>query len=145
MRYSLLLLLFTTTLFSSTDKDNLVIELEKSLMAPCCYGGTVYDHGHPEMEAEIKALVEAGKTKQEILDLYKERYGERILAIPVAKGFNLMAWVAPVIIAVIGFLIVGLYLKTTKKTPPPPSSESKGKTVPYNDEIEKELKAMDQD
>jgi len=145
MRYSLLFLLCTTTLFPSTDTDKLVIELEKSLMAPCCYGGTVYDHGHPEMEAEIKALVEAGKTKQEILDLYKERYGERILAVPVAKGFNLMAWVAPVIIAVIGFLIVGLYLRTTRKTLPPTSTEPKGKNVPYNDEIEKELKAMDQD
>jgi len=114
-------------------------------MAPCCYGGTVYDHGHPEMEAEIKALVEAGKTKQEILDLYTQRYGERILAVPIAQGFNLMVWVAPGIIAAIGFLIVGLYLKTTRKKPPATSAEPQGKTVPYNDEIERELKAMDQD
>lgn len=143
MKYALLLLLLTTTLFSSTDKDKLVIELEKSLMAPCCYGGTVYDHGHPEMSAEIRALVEAGKTKQEILDLYTQRYGERILAVPIAKGFNIMAWVAPVIIAIIGFLIVGLYLRTTQKTPSDTPSEPQGKSVPYNDEIERELKAMD--
>ena len=42
-------LLLSQGLFDD-NKNDLIIEIEKSLMATCCYSGTVYDHGNKEME-----------------------------------------------------------------------------------------------
>ena len=80
------------------EKSELIIDIEQSLMATCCWSGTVYDHGNKEMELNITAMVGNGKTKTEILDYYTDQYGERVLAVPKAEGFNIFAWIAPIVI-----------------------------------------------
>ena len=39
-------------------------------MAPCCWTGTVSDHGNPEMEEKIRSLVNEDKSKDEIIDYF---------------------------------------------------------------------------
>ena len=85
---------FFCVFLGANDQEELIMDIEKSLMATCCWSGTVYDHGNPDMEVEIVALVKAGKTKTEVLDRFVNQYGERVLAIPVAAGFNLFVWLA---------------------------------------------------
>ena len=114
MRYTFLLFFISFIIASDANKD-LVIEIEQSIMAPCCWSGTVYDHGNKELEDEISSMVHEGKNKQEILDHYVKIYGERILAIPIAQGFNIMAWGAPVIIAIAALMVLGLYLRRPVK------------------------------
>ena len=122
-------------------KSDLIMDLEQSLMATCCWSGTVYDHGNKEMEIEIAGMVNTGKTKTEILDYYKGKYGERVLAVPVAEGFNYFAWIAPIFIGLLGLTIILIYIKTTKETPP--IVESTDDSITYSDQIERELKEMD--
>ena len=112
-------------------------------MAPCCWSGTVYDHGNKELEEGIRSLVNDGNNKQEVLDHYVAIYGERILAIPVAQGFNIMAWIAPVIIAIAALTVLGLYLRTPAKNEEKSSLSTSDPSIPYDDEIEKELKELD--
>ncbi len=113
-------------------------------MAPCCWSGTVYDHGHSKLEQEIQAMVESGRTKDQIMNHYVKIYGERILAVPVAQGFNIMAWLAPIIIAIIGITFLALYLKESKSKSLELNSTDKGDvSIPYNEQIEKELKQLD--
>ena len=123
------------------EKSDLIMDLEQSLMATCCWSGTVYDHGNKEMEIEIAGMVNTGKTKTEILDYYKGKFGERVLAIPVAEGFNYFAWIAPIFIGLLGLTIILIYIKTTKETPP--IVESTDDSIAYSDQIERELKEMD--
>ena len=123
------------------EKSDLIMDLEQSLMATCCWSGTVYDHGNKEMEIEIAGMVNTGKTKTEILDYYKGKYGERVLAVPVAEGFNYFAWIAPIFIGLLGLTIILIYIKTTKETPP--IFESTDDSIDYGDQIERELKEMD--
>tara|TARA_Y100000780_G_scaffold138411_1_gene124651 strand:+ start:151 stop:573 length:423 start_codon:yes stop_codon:yes gene_type:complete len=123
------------------EKSDLIMDLEQSLMATCCWSGTVYDHGNKEMEIEIAGMVNTGKTKTEILDYYKGKYGERVLAVPVAEGFNYFAWIAPIFIGLLGLTIILIYIKTTKETPP--IVESTDDSITYSDQIERELKEMD--
>ena len=52
----LLLLTMFLTILSADEKSELIIDIEKSLMATCCWSGTVYDHGNKEMEIEIYIL-----------------------------------------------------------------------------------------
>ena len=123
------------------EKSDLIMDLEQSLMATCCWSGTVYDHGNKEMEIEIAGMVNTGKTKTEILDYYKGKFGERVLAVPVAEGFNYFAWIAPIFIGLLGITIILIYIKTTKETPP--IVETTDDSIAYSDQIERELKEMD--
>ena len=137
----LLPIIFFLSLIWADEKSDLIIDLEQSLMATCCWSGTVYDHGNKEMEIEIAGMVNTGKTKTEILDYYKGKYGERVLAVPVAEGFNYFAWIAPIFIGLLGLTIILIYIKTTKETPP--IVESTVDSIAYSDQIERELKEMD--
>jgi len=137
----LILIIFILSLVWADEKSDLIMDLEQSLMATCCWSGTVYDHGNKEMEIEIAGMVNTGKTKTEILDYYKGKYGERVLAIPVAEGFNYFAWIAPIFIGLLGLTIILIYIKTTKETPP--IVESTDDSIAYSDQIERELKEMD--
>ena len=140
------IILITTCslLFGSINQQELIKDIEKSLMAPCCWSGTVNDHGHSELEQEIQSMVEAGQTKDQIMNHYVRIYGERILAIPVAQGFNIMAWLAPIIIAIIGITFLVLYLKSsTSKSLELDSISTGDESIAYDKQIEKELKELD--
>jgi hypothetical protein len=134
-------ILLLLSLVWADEKSDLIMDLEQSLMATCCWSGTVYDHGNKEMEIEIAGMVNTGKTKTEILDYYKGKYGERVLAVPVAEGFNYFAWIAPIFIGLLGLTIILIYIKTTKEKPP--IVESTNDSFAYSDQIERELKEMD--
>jgi cytochrome c-type biogenesis protein CcmH/NrfF len=127
---------------SAQDSDDALIkDLEQSLMAPCCWSGTVFDHGHTQMEEEIESFVKAGKSKDEILAHFVEQYGEKILAAPVAKGFNLFAWIAPLMIAGIGVFILVMFIRNPKSSGRTTAKDDK--EILFDKEIEKELKEFD--
>jgi len=123
------------------EKSELIIDIEQSLMATCCWSGTVYDHGNKEMELNITAMVGDGKTKAEILDYYTDQYGERVLAVPKAEGFNIFAWIAPIVIFGLGLTIIFLYVRTSKNNLAPKVKADD--TIAYSDEIERELSELD--
>ena len=144
LKYNIMLTPFlASTLLGQTDtgKETLISELAGALMAPCCWSGTVADHGNPGMEEKIRELVSQNNTKEEIVEHFVGIYGERILAIPVARGFNLMVWLAPVIVLGLGTLILVNYLKL--QTKPQETISIAEEKVPYDDLIEKELKEME--
>ncbi|NDJ33414.1 MAG: hypothetical protein GYB64_01975 [Chloroflexi bacterium] len=63
-----------------------------------------------DWRAEIRAMLEAGATEEEIRASFADRYGRRVLATPDAASFDRFLWVLPVGGALIGavVLIVGL-------------------------------------
>lgn len=136
-KITIIFLLFNIAL----GNESLVSDLEKSLMAPCCWTGTVADHGNPNMEKSIKELVSQDMNKEEILDHFVKIYGERILAVPIAKGFNLMAWIAPILILILGCIILYNYLLVRTKISPT-TNFLDYKKVKNNELIEKELRKM---
>ena len=134
-----LLILFLSTLIAETD---LATDIKRSLISPCCWAGTVYDLDHnPEMEELINQFISQGKTKQEILEYYIGVYGERILAVPIAEGFNIMVWVTPILAGMIGITFLFFFLRTPNDIPS--SVISAPSEVAFDDEIEKELQKMD--
>ena len=136
------IILLYCALLGANDQQELIMDIEKSLMATCCWSGTVYDHGNSDMEEEIVSLVKAGKTKTEVLDHFVNKHGERVLAIPVAAGFNLFVWLAPALIGLIALFIWFQYLK------PPVIQENRLQPdyseIPHSDQIERELQELDQ-
>ncbi len=109
----------------TTEQEATARQVEEQLMAPCCFGGTVATHHSPAADAirrQVRSMVAAGASAQQILDKYLEVYGERILAQPVARGFNLLAYWMPAAGMLFGTVVVLLWLHRRRRneatTPP---------------------------
>ena len=106
-------LLLSLYAFGSEDKqiDAKAREIEDNLIAPCCWSQPVSQHYSPvaeQIRKEVRSMVAAGKSRDEILDYYVAEYGERILAAPRAKGFNLTAYILPWVALLAGACASGL-------------------------------------
>ena len=140
MKYFYLFTLFTTILFAN-NQDDIVMDIENSLMAVCCWSGTIYDHGNSDMEETIANMVQSGKNKSEIMDHFVNIYGERVLAVPVMAGFNTLAWIAPILIGIICIFVWYQYLNTPESKRVRIKNEYND--IPNIDIIEQELKEIE--
>ncbi len=72
--------------------------IDKSLICPVCPGETI-DQAQVELAKQMRGVVREklaeGRTRDEILDFFVERYGEDVLAAPPKEGFGLLAWGVP--------------------------------------------------
>jgi cytochrome c-type biogenesis protein CcmH len=86
-------------------------ELEGELMCPICAGETLAQSDTApaqRIKAYIASRIAAGATKSQIKDELVTQWGQRILAAPPRHGFNLLAWVLPLVGVVGGAGILGI-------------------------------------
>ena len=93
----------TPTAYAQARDDALEREaqaIDKMLMCPVCPAETI-DQAQVEisfqMRAVVRELLAEGKTRQEVLDYFVDRYGADILAAPPKSGTNLVAWILPIV------------------------------------------------
>lgn len=139
MRIFFLIILVIPLQANSEDKK-LNIEIEKLLMAPCCWSGTVYDHGHDQMENEIEEFIKKEKSKDDILKYYSSIYGERILSSPKSEGLTIAVWLMPPLLALAALGYYFNFMKNNIRLPKPISTSAPN--IPYDEDIEKELKEI---
>ena len=61
-----------------------------------------------EMRAEIATLVETGRTRDEIIQHFVTKYGsQEVLASPIDRGFNRLAWLLPYGAGLVGLVLIG--------------------------------------
>ena len=81
--------------------------IDKMLMCPVCPAETI-DQAQVEisfqMRAVVRELLAEGRTRQEVLDYFVDRYGADILAAPPKSGTNLVAWILPIVGVAAGLL-----------------------------------------
>jgi cytochrome c-type biogenesis protein CcmH len=65
-----------------------------------------------QMRALIKEMIDQGQDRDQIVTYFVDQYGEKVLATPPKKGFNLTAWIIPFVVIAIGAGII--YLVITK-------------------------------
>ena len=101
-----------------TNLEAIAQEIDKSLMCPICPSETI-DQSQVTLAKQMKVIVREqlsdGQSREQILDYFVDRYGTGILAAPPKTGFNLLAWVVPPIILLIGGVIVTLTISSMKK------------------------------
>jgi cytochrome c-type biogenesis protein CcmH len=68
--------------------------------------------------AYIAELIAQGKTKQEIKDALVAEYGPRVLAEPSDEGFELTAWLVPVLAALGALALVVLTARRWRRARP---------------------------
>ena len=108
---SVLALAVAPTAFAS-EQHPTQAELEGELVCPTCH--TTLDQSNAAVALRMKQFVRtriaAGDTKSEIKDQLVAQFGKGVLAAPEQKGFDLLAWVLPVVGLLAGAAVLTLLL-----------------------------------
>jgi cytochrome c-type biogenesis protein CcmH len=95
--------------------------LDKSIICPICPGETI-DQSQVElakqMKNSVRDMIEKGKSDEEILNYFSDRYGLGVLAAPPKKGFHLFAWWTPIAIIAIGITLTIIAIRSKIVQPP---------------------------
>ena len=108
---ALLIALVPVSAAAATPKTTLPA-IEKQVMCVVCRTPLAVANG-PQADAQraqIRRLIAAGKSEQQIKDRLVAEYGERVLALPTEKGFNLAIYLVPIggLAAALALLAVAL-------------------------------------
>jgi len=101
-------------------------DLEGEVMCPVC--NTTLDQSSSPAARQIKSFISqriaAGDSKNEIKDRLVAEYGPQILAAPPKKGFNLLAWLLPIVGALGGGLVLAAlaWRWSRDRDPSPPAA-----------------------
>ena len=84
-----------------------------------------------DMKRYIRERIDEGWTKQEIIDGLVDEFGRGVLATPPKSGFDLIAWVVPGIVVLIGLAAIPVLTRAWSRRPrpdaaaagPPPTDE----------------------
>jgi cytochrome c-type biogenesis protein CcmH len=96
------------------DANSRFNDLSHKLMCTCGCAEILGECNHvgcPNSEGELNELragIAAGESDQEIKNAFAAKYGAVVLAAPTARGFDLVAWIAP--FAVFGAALLGTIL-----------------------------------
>lgn len=131
-RWSALLVLFcvntATAQFTSDDPiKQRTHDIAAQLRCPVCQGLSLAD-SQSELSLQMRGVImeqlQQGKTNEEVIDYFVAKYGEWILLEPKARGFNLIAYLLPLI--VLGAGIAVLYVSVKKWTTPARTATTTG-------------------
>jgi cytochrome c-type biogenesis protein CcmH/NrfF len=122
-----LLLLAPSASWAACPKTSLA-DVEDEVMCPVCGVPLGLATEAPQAQRErafIQREAEACKSKQEIKDELVAQFGDRVLALPPEKGFNLAAYLVPAAIVLAGVAAVAtiaLHRRRSGGPPAPPPS-----------------------
>ena len=115
--FSIIYFLFLGPLYSSEEKINL-LEIYKNLRCLVCQGQSIAD-SNSDFAATIKLVVQdqvnEGKTKNEIYTFLISKYGEWIVYQPTFNKNNLLLWIIPYFIFIVGGSIIFAITRKSKR------------------------------
>ncbi len=108
-------------LMGASDNTSRVEKLGHQMMCMCSCGQILMECNHvgctysDTMRHELTAAVDAGKTDQEVLAMFVEKYGTTVLAAPTHSGFDRVAWILPYVALIGGIGGVALIVRAWHK------------------------------
>lgn len=109
------ILLFLILAVAATAQDPTEREraLQNKLVAVCCWNESIAFHRSDtalQMRLEVRQLIDQGRTDEEILAWFKQKYTGRVLIEPEGSK-SLVAYTLPVAVSLAGLGIVVLLLR----------------------------------
>jgi cytochrome c-type biogenesis protein CcmH len=105
--------LLTTPPQQTLDQE--VRDVGLQLKCLSCQGESVADSPSvfgQESRYVIRQQLQSGKSEQQVMQYFVSRYGDRILLSPQWQGFQLLAWLVPIGMLLIGLILVYATLRT---------------------------------
>jgi cytochrome c-type biogenesis protein CcmH len=96
---------------AASEQHPTLPELEGQLMCPICEGETLAQSTSPaaqRIKVEIQQRIAAGDTRSQIKSRLVDEWGTRILAAPPRHGFDLLAWLLPIVGVLGGASVLGV-------------------------------------
>ena len=111
----------------ASEQHPTLSELEGQLMCPICEGETLAQSDSPaaqRIKVEIQQRIAAGDTRSQIKNRLVAEWGTRILAAPPRHGFDLLAWLLPIVGVLGGAAALGLLaFRWTRERDPEPAPQ----------------------
>lgn len=129
--------------------DDQVRAIAKELYCPLCQGVTLADCPLPvcqDLRDLIKQKLEAGQTKEQIFEYFREQYGDQVLAAPPTGGINLAIWLVPFVVLVLGGLWALRLIRRWSQEPEAVKTPATVSTIrpAERERLERELKRFEE-
>ena len=116
-----------------------VNDVEDEVMCPIC--GTLLELADsPQARREkvyVAKLVAVGKTKAEVKDALVTQYGPSVLALPKASGFDLTAYLAPILALLMAIALLAFSVARWRRDGARPSSPGEEAPAPRGADAER--------
>jgi cytochrome c-type biogenesis protein CcmH len=135
--------------------DTRVQNVASQLKCPVCQGESVADSPSliaQQMRGVIRQQLQSGRSEQEVIAYFVDRYGEQIAWSPPWRGFTLLAWLVPIGLLLGGVLLLLFTLRnwhSTSRSHAIPKDEVELANIDeagleyYREQLEQELAADD--
>jgi cytochrome c-type biogenesis protein CcmH/NrfF len=114
-------------------------DIEDEVMCPIC--GTLLELADsPQARREkvyVAKLVAAGKTKAEIKDALIAQYGSAVLALPRASGFDLSAYLVPVLAILVAAVVLAFSVARWRRDGKGSSAADEAASAPRGEDAER--------
>lgn len=103
---------------TNPQQETLAHTIFLELRCVVCEGQSIADSDAvlaAQMRAEVRHQIESGKTREEVLAYFRERYGDRILMTPPINERTSLLWLAPLMILIGGAYLVRRATRSPKE------------------------------
>src|SRR5215469_5087674 len=100
--------------------DQRVQDVASQLKCPICQGESVANSPSQlaqEMRGVIRQQLQAGKSEQQVIQYFVDRYGSQIVWSPPWQGFTLLAWLVPIALLLGGAVLLLMILRDWHTAP----------------------------
>ena len=104
--------------FDSKTQEDRFRALAEELRCTVCQNQSLADSDAPlaqDLRRELFAMLEAGRSDQEIRNFMVERYGEFVLYRPPLAAHTLLLWAGPVVLLLVALILVGLSVRKRRE------------------------------
>jgi cytochrome c-type biogenesis protein CcmH len=127
----------------ASEQHPTLSEVEKEVICPVCHE-TLDLSTSPiadRMRAFIRGRIASGDTKSQIKAKLVDQFGESVLAAPPKRGFNLLAWLLPLVGIVAGAIALGFLARrwSRERGGPGQLASSANGRAPLDPELERQL------
>jgi cytochrome c-type biogenesis protein CcmH len=128
---------------AASEQHPTLPELERELTCPTCNEPLAVSSAPiaDRIRAFIRERIAAGDTKREIKAKLVDQFGESVLAAPPKEGFNLLAWLLPLIGLGLGAVVLAVLARrwSRSRASPAPAGHTSNGRAPLDPELERRL------
>jgi cytochrome c-type biogenesis protein CcmH len=128
---------------AASEQHPTLPELEQELICPTCHEPLALSSSPiaERMRAFIRERIAAGDTKSEIKAKLVDSFGESVLAAPPKHGFNLLAWLLPLVGLALGAVVLALLARrwSRARAAPAPLGPSGNGRAALDPELERRV------